>query len=118
MLLGGSRPWIERGQRQGMIEIVGGDQQKTARSDGAAQHLLGQLGGGECLVIVAKEEADDLSQCVKAHAGNAPEPVRRAEARPLEGRRRVGCALQSQVRERYEMSCITLEGRRRVGCAL
>src|SRR5262249_56084971 len=62
VLLGGGRPWIERGQRQGMIEMVGGDQQKTARgSDGAAQPLLGQLGGGECLVIVAKEKADDLS---------------------------------------------------------
>src|SRR4029450_13997137 len=34
LLLGGGRPWIERCQRQGIVKMVGGDQQKTARGGG------------------------------------------------------------------------------------
>src|SRR5882724_3784772 len=115
VLQGGSRPWIERGQRQGMVEMVGGDQQKTAggkqpETDGAAQHLRGQPGGCKCLVIAAKEEADDLSQRVKAHARNARGPVRIAEARPLEVRRLVGRAFQTRNEVLLEPERVAIPG--------
>src|SRR5262245_33721667 len=98
-----------------MVEMVGGDQQKTAGSkkpetDGAAQHLRGQPGGGECLVIVAKEEADDLSQRVKAHAGNARRLVRIAKARPLEVRRLVGRAFQTRNEVLLELHRVAIPG--------
>ena len=73
VLPGGGRPWIECGQRQATVEMVCGDKHHT---DGAAQRLRSQPGGCECLVIVAKEEADDLSQNVKEEAGYARGPVR------------------------------------------
>src|SRR5262249_22179068 len=107
LLPGGSRPWIERGQRQGTVEMVSGDQQ---HSEGAAQHLRSQPGGCECLVIVAKEEADDLSQSVKAHASVALGPVRIAEARPLEVRRRIWRSFQTRNEVLLEPGRVAIPG--------
>src|SRR5499427_1580376 len=105
VLLGGGRPWIERRQRQGMIEMVGGDQQQT---DSAAQHSCGQLSGCECLVVAAKKKVDDLSQRVKAHAGDARGSGRVAEVRVLAARRRVGRSFQTRNEVLLELERVAI----------
>src|SRR5262249_17228123 len=74
---------MERGQSQRPVESVSGHQQQTDR---AAERLRRPPGGIEGLLIMAKEEADDLSQDVKTPVGVSRGPIRLPANRLLEAR--------------------------------